>query len=238
MAVDTLRNSEKNLDDELMQLCIQLLKDNYPRGLTIKEMSAKLYLPDPIKQLCKSSTVLSTKLNSFYRRCHPDAINSNPKKCPITRLTCPDTPNRLMYRYVKEEEEENSPERPISPPPEEQIEQKLCEDKEAAATTPPPHKPYQLRKVIKKTPHAFIPPSRRNSSNHQAKKAQALDELKAKEDRRRLEEQQRLEEQARENPYYDKSFTLSVGDAEEWLQDEVDQQSPEALSVQELDLLL
>lgn len=218
-------------DEELINSCIELLKEYHPSGLTIKQMAEKLLTNK--NALCRSSTVLSTKLNSYYRRCDDN--------CPIIRLQCPDVPNRLMYKY------NDGKSRPLSPPPtENDPKEDLPKAKPVAdyiqRPISPPSPPganssssnstpthnYSLRKVIKKTPHAFTPPARRASTTSTASKnnkaTAALAELRKNET----------------NPYYDLIYPNIDVNAWSWINDEKLENinSPENVSIDDLDELL
>lgn len=153
-------------DEELMDVCVQLLKDHYPKGLTIKQMAQLLEEENqPAMAFCRSSTILSTKLNSWYRR-----FTSS---CPIARIQSPDTPNRLLYKYVVDlptpEHSDDEKEREIKVDDEsERSERKGSESDDALESKNGAGdlvKGYNLRRVIKKTPKAFTPPPRRKSSH-------------------------------------------------------------------------
>ncbi|KAA8902533.1 hypothetical protein TRICI_005894 [Trichomonascus ciferrii] len=234
-------------DEELINSCIELLKEYHPSGLTIKQMAEKLLTNK--NALCRSSTVLSTKLNSYYRRCD--------ESCPIIRLQCPDVPNRLMYKY------NDGKSRPLSPPPTENdpkddlpsknnksvadyIQRPISPPSPPGSTTggsqsssssssgyTPTHN-YSLRKVIKKTPHAFTPPTRRSSTaaastasknnNANNKATAALAELRKNET----------------NPYYDLIYPNIDVNSWSWINDETLENinSPENVSIDDLDELL
>lgn len=225
-------------DEELINSCIELLKEYHPSGLTIKQMAEKLLTNR--NALCRSSTVLSTKLNSYYRRCD--------ENCPIIRLQCPDVPNRLMYKY------NDGKSRPLSPPPTENdpkddlpkakavadyIQRPISppsppganNNSSSSSNSTPTHN-YSLRKVIKKTPHAFTPPTRRSSTtstasknnNNNNKTAAALADLRKNET----------------NPYYDLIYPNIDVNSWSWINDETLENinSPENVSIDDLDDLL
>uniref|UniRef100_A0A060T2M1 ARAD1A02552p n=1 Tax=Blastobotrys adeninivorans TaxID=409370 RepID=A0A060T2M1_BLAAD len=161
-------------DEELMGVCVQLLKDHYPKGLTIKQMAQLLEEENqPAMAFCRSSTILSTKLNSWYRR-----FTSS---CPIARIQSPDTPNRLLYKYVvdlptpehsdddeKERDKLDSKQVSVDDDESARSERRGSESDDALDGKNGAGdlvKGYNLRRVIKKTPKAFTPPPRRKSSH-------------------------------------------------------------------------
>jgi hypothetical protein len=195
---DELDHSDfKPGDKLLLQLCVETLKDVHPKGATIKELANIMMQrhKDHI-YLFKCSTILSTKLNAFYRRCHPDdprhAKDSMMALCPISRVQSEEPPRRLLYRYTSIEEliaQKNA--RLVGIPAvkravdakvviktssdseEEDFDQDDRLRRPINRLTPPAEddddqqdakpSPYQLRRFIKRTPHAFNPVARRKS---------------------------------------------------------------------------
>lgn len=199
-------------DQFIIQSSLKVLKQKYPLGLTIKELNEALIEAHhaEIQTVLKSSTILSTKLNAFYRKCqnlpdtssddddsnNDDQSDSKPmptrfKICPMIRQTAGDNSKRLVYKYcetfsdIPPEELQQalpsipimSPKSPLSPPHsddsdvDESLVSRLTErlphsDSSPSAST----SPYHLRRVIKKTVHAFVPPAikRRSSSSASA----------------------------------------------------------------------
>lgn len=207
MAVSPIKLESKATNDSvdfkpgdrlLLKLCVETLKDVYPKGVTIKELANIMtQRHKELIYLFKCSTILSTKLNAFYRRCHPDdprqAKDSMMALCPILRIQSDEAPRRLLYKYASIEDliaQKNSKlvgrrtARVVSPPPDDSS-NNVSSDEEGTSEplittrsrpinqpTPPAEdndvkpSPYQLRKVIKRTPHAYSPMIRRKSSSH------------------------------------------------------------------------
>lgn len=246
-------------DEELINSCIELLKEHHPNGLTIKQMAQKLMIHK--STLCRSSTVLSTKLNSYYRRCD--------ENCPIIRLQCPDVPNRLMYKY-NDGKSMIKKSQPLSPPPTENdpkediIKDKLVGEYIERPISPPsppsntanntpttttttaagPKHNYSLRKVIKKTPHAFTPPSSsRKNSNAAATKGNSnkLDSAIEDFNKRSSSKNEITPAPATNNPYYDMiNPSVNLVDSWAWINDEKMEniKSPENITLDDLDELL
>lgn len=252
-------------DKLLMKLCIKLLKESSPRGLTIKEMAQSILNDsnmgsdyDKIRSICKSSTVLSTKLNSFYRRCHPDeGVSSQQDKenCPIVRQQCPDVPNRLLYKYSGETEMVRPViNGPLSPPQTEHDPipdtQEQQEDKGAmmprlpSPSPPPAH--YKLRKVIKKTPHAYTPPQRRKSRTNDLATNESTTNGTVTISSIKSEFSEVISTTINSadfaNPYYDTNPTILPiipPTSTSWILDDLDDvKSPELVSLDDLDQLL
>ncbi|KAF5094859.1 hypothetical protein D0Z00_003359 [Geotrichum galactomycetum] len=181
------QHQSEDTNKTIIDYSIAVLKQEYPNSLTIKELNTALLAKyKRAKILLKTSTILSTKLNAFYRKCQtlPTQVTSEgelPERfrvCPIVRDATPDG-KRLVYKYtvslqdVPERELQALPSIPIMSPkssPEDDEDEHSSTDENDARSSP--DSPYQLRRVIKKTPHAFTtqPAKRRlsaesNSSN-------------------------------------------------------------------------
>lgn len=183
-------------DSFIMSSSIDILKEAYPTGLTIKEIHMALLAAHKkdIQSILKSSTILSTKLNAFYRKCQnlpatpattDDSLPPRFKVCPIVRQTASDNSKRLVYKYCKSlddvptEDLANplpsipimSPKSPLSPTHSDDadVDDSLV-TRLNDRLSPESTSPYHLRRVIKKTAHAFVPPSikRRSSSSSSA----------------------------------------------------------------------
>lgn len=201
-------------DQFIISSSLEILKNAHPSGLTIKELNESLISThkQDIQGILKSSTILSTKLNAFYRKCQnlpsdyqlsQDSLPHRFKICPLIRQNAADNSKRLVYKYCKSlddiPQEElamslpsipiMSPKSPLSPPRSDDADLDENENETLAsrlsdrlspespsstttttpapATTTPYTSPYHLRRVIKKTAHAFVPPSikRRSSSS-------------------------------------------------------------------------
>lgn len=199
MALSQVKSEVDNCDFKpgdklLLELCVETLKDVHPKGVTIKELANIMMQrhKDHI-YLFKCSTILSTKLNAFYRRCHPDdprhAKHSMMALCPISRVQSEEPPRRLLYRYTSVEEliaQKNAKlAKSFSKAPgldakviiksssdsEDEFENDKRLRRPINRLTPPAEgddndvksSPYQLRRFIKRTPHAYSPVSRRKS---------------------------------------------------------------------------
>lgn len=93
-------------DQRLAEACVELLRSRHPTGLSTREISEQL--PSQLQPFFKTSSILSTKLNSFFRRFYdaegvPLMYNS-PVLCPLTRYVSELPPKRLVYRFVGEDE--------------------------------------------------------------------------------------------------------------------------------------
>lgn len=190
-------------DNLIISSSIDILKEAYPTGLTIKELHEALLAAHKkdIQPILKSSTILSTKLNAFYRKCQnlpataaapataTDSDDNLPprfKVCPIVRQNATDNSKRLVYKYCKSlddvpaEDLANplpsipimSPKSPLSPTHSDDadVDDSLVSRLNERLSPPESSSPYHLRRVIKKTAHAFVPPSikRRSSSSSSA----------------------------------------------------------------------
>lgn len=88
----------------LVQLCVKVLKNIAPNGMTTKELAAELD-----KEVDQpgfdgiSSSILSSKLNAVFRRVHNDSPNPTQDQLaelPLTRAQSADVPRRLVYKYT------------------------------------------------------------------------------------------------------------------------------------------
>lgn len=186
----------------IIDYSIAVLKEKYPSSLTIKELNTQLlakYKHTKIQTLLKTSTILSTKLNAFYRKCQAlstevmtaGELPERFRVCPIVRDATPDG-KRLVYKYtfslddVPKEELQALPSIPIMSPRSSPASPRPIEDDDDNAEINntdefksdlakpdmvmrhSPESPYHLRRVIKKTPHAFTTQSvkRRLSSDN------------------------------------------------------------------------
>jgi hypothetical protein len=186
------KHQAEDINKTIIDYSIAVLKQEYPKSLTIKELNTALLAKyKRAKILLKTSTILSTKLNAFYRKCQtlPTQVTSEgelPERfrvCPIVRDATPDG-KRLVYKYtvslqdVPERELQALPSIPIMSPkssPEDDEDEHSSTDEKSDDARSSPDSPYHLRRVIKKTPHAFTtqPAKRRlsaESSSSSAKK--------------------------------------------------------------------
>lgn len=187
------KHQSEDTNKTIIDYSIAVLKEEYPNSLTIKELNTALLAKyKRAKILLKTSTILSTKLNAFYRKCQtlPTQVTSEdelPERfrvCPIVRDATPDG-KRLVYKYtfslkdVPERELQALPSIPIMSPkssPEDDEDEHSSTDEKSDDSRSSPESPYHLRPVIKKTPHAFTtqPAKRRlsaeSSSSSSAKK--------------------------------------------------------------------
>lgn len=194
----------------IIDYSIAVLKEKYPSSLTIKELNTLLlakYKHTKIQTLLKTSTILSTKLNAFYRKCQAlptevmtaGELPERFRACPIVRDATPDG-KRLVYKYtfslddVPKEELQALPSIPIMSPRSSPASPRQIEDDDNNAENNStdefksdlvkpdvvmrhsPESPYHLRRVIKKTPHAFTTQSakRRLSSDNGTNNASSI----------------------------------------------------------------
>lgn len=114
----TLDISDKNVvspDDMLLNTIVAILRNVYPRELSAKEIYTELEAAGEKEVLenCKSAVILSTKLNSYWRRYHlfsSDAdratILNQLGKCPISRSNTVSSDNRkrLAFKWLSEDD--------------------------------------------------------------------------------------------------------------------------------------
>lgn len=90
----------------LVKLCVKVLKNAAPRGMTTKELAAALEYEQTKGFNGISSSILSSKLNAVFRRVHSDSPRPSQKQLanlPLTRNPSTDVPRRLVYRYTPPE---------------------------------------------------------------------------------------------------------------------------------------
>lgn len=95
----------------LISLCSEVLRDSHPRGMTTRDLAAALDRIGPGTPGFKSisSSVLSSKLNAFFRRYHSDSPNptsSQLAELPLTREVSTDQPKRLVYTWTPPQDED------------------------------------------------------------------------------------------------------------------------------------
>lgn len=87
----------------LVKLCVKVLRNAAPRGMTTKELAAALDHEQTKGFNGISSSILSSKLNAVFRRVHSDSPRPSQKQLaslPLTRNPSTDVPRRLVYRYT------------------------------------------------------------------------------------------------------------------------------------------
>lgn len=116
-------NDEESLDPNrvLIRLCSDVLRECHPRGMTTRELAAALDDIGPGTPGFKSisSSVLSSKLNAFFRRYHsdsPEPSSAQLVELPLTRAVSTDQPKRLVYTWTPPGDHEDDQE-PSSVPP-------------------------------------------------------------------------------------------------------------------------
>lgn len=95
----------------LVSLCIKVLKNSSPKGMTTKELAAALDYEQTEGFNGISSSILSSKLNAVFRRMHNDSPRPSQEQLtnlPLTRNPSSDVPRRLVYRYTPPETTTNS----------------------------------------------------------------------------------------------------------------------------------
>lgn len=197
-------------DDMLLDAIIAVLQTAHPAELSTKQIYDGLLKDSPdAAENCKTALILSTKLNSYWRRYHMPPVNAKVDessilrcidRCPLARSSVSvDGRKKLVFKFLSPDDRKDlcakrldamsqpSPMSHQSVPgsvtPPYHINDKEPENvfnnndnnndqKEpspshsvAIGNSPPPSPPYQLRKVIKRTPNAFVgPTSKRKSS--------------------------------------------------------------------------
>ena len=100
----------------LIAACVDVLSATYPKGMTSKELAAKLEDAKAFP-VSISSPVLSSKLNAIFRKLHGDSSSPSEQQLrllPIRRDTSTDLPKRLVYTLYKPSKAEE----PVTPPAE------------------------------------------------------------------------------------------------------------------------